>query len=511
MAPARRGVQVQVTVSLAVVMVTATGLLAAFFIATHARQTERLQPMLGRVLAEEARRLDRIQHVPAPGATWFVALADGQTRRAPGGGEAGHRVALGEAGLALAALARVEGRALLRAGVPWDPILFAAPIEGPTGGEVAVAVVSPAVPRLAFAGLLLADCLAFTVLGVYLLRRRVVAPLRRLADAARSIGTAGAGVRVDIEGVGGVGEVAEVGQAFNEMSEALELRNGALEKAVAELRTVNQRLKRARDGLDRAERMAAVGHLAAGVAHEVGNPMGAVLAFLDLAERDGSLSDAARSHVGRATEQGERVREILRQLLDFSRPPRPACRPVDLAASAEQALGLVHAQARYRNVDFELRVEPGLGPVLADESLVAQILLNLVLNAGDAALSSEVRRVEISVASSPLRVRAGDEESAGPALSRRVHDAVECRVEDSGPGVSPEDRERIFDPFYTTKPPGEGTGLGLANALRLTEELGGVLEQRDAELGGAAFLLRLPRVAVEAGVGVRVNPGSRTP
>jgi len=286
MAFVRRGVQVEVTVSLAVVMVTATGLLTAFFLATHAAQTRRLQPLVGRALANDARRLGILQHVAGPGASWFLARPDGPPRPIRSGDAPDVGTSFDAAARSLAAAARTAERPLLRAGAPWEPIRFAAPVDGPTGGEVAVAVIAPTVPRFAVVGLLAADCLAFTLLGAYLLRRRVVAPLGRLAEAARSIGEAGPGARVHVDGVG---EVHALELAFNEMSEALELRSHALEKAVSELRSVNQRLQRARDGLDRAERMAAVGHLAAGVAHEVGNPMGAVLAFLDLAQRDGSL------------------------------------------------------------------------------------------------------------------------------------------------------------------------------------------------------------------------------
>lgn len=508
MASVRRGVQVEITVSLAVVMVTATGLLAAFFIATHAAQTERLQPLLGRALADEARRLSLVQRVIGPGASWFIVLPGGQSRSLHLPTDWATDPVVDAESLELAEASRRARRPLLRAGVPWQPIRFAAPVDGPSGNEVAVAVIKAAVPRSAVVGLLLADCLAFTVLGAYLLRRRVVAPLRRLAEGARVIATGGPGARVHVEGVG---EVVEVGLAFNEMSESLERRSGALEKAVTELRTANQRLQRARDGLDLAERMAAVGHLAAGVAHEVGNPMGAVLAFLDLAQRDDSLSENARGHLARATEQSERVREILRQLLDFSRPPRAAYAPVDLRAIAEQAMGLVKAQARYRDIEFEITGAAGLESAVADESLVSQILLNLVLNAADAASSSESKRVRIRVSPAPLRQRASDGERADQTGGRRMHDAVECRVEDSGPGVAPEDRVRIFDPFFTTKPPGQGTGLGLANALRLTEEQGGVLELGEAEEGGAAFSLRLPLAAAEGTSDVRISRESRTP
>jgi len=252
-------------------------------------------------------------------------------------------------------------------------------------------------------------------------------------------------------------------------------------------------------GLARAERLAAVGRLAAGVAHEVGNPMGALLSFLDLAGRDPGLSEVAQAHLERARQQVERVRTILRQLLDFSRPPRAQLAPLDLAATAEEVLALVRAQRRYEDVNFSVDREGDPPLALADASSVAQILLNLVLNAGDAVGGSSqepatVRcggRVSVRVRGAALVRRAADGPGAVPLRSQQ--DAVECVVCDDGPGIAPEDRERIFDPFFTTKPPGEGTGLGLANALRLAEEQGGVLELEEPSSGsGACFVLRLP-------------------
>ena len=350
-------------------------------------------------------------------------------------------------------------------------------------------------PSAVALAVLLGDLAIFLVFGATLLRGRVVLPLRRLATAARAIADGARGARVPVEGAR---EPAELAAAFNEMTSALEGREEALTKAVADLREANRSLRVAEAGLARAERLAAVGRLAAGVAHEVGNPMGALLGFVDLVGRDPGLSAAAQSHLERARQQVERVRTILRQLLDFSRPPRPHLAPTDLTAAAEEVLTLVRAQRRYQGVTFcvERDGEPPLA--LADASSVAQILLNLVLNAGDAVSASSPPDATARSGSVIFRIRgavlvrrAADEPGSVPP--RRRQDAVECVVSDSGPGIAPEDRQRIFDPFFTTKPPGEGTGLGLANALRLAEEQGGTLELEEPPGGGgASFVLRLP-------------------
>jgi signal transduction histidine kinase len=487
----RAGVQTEVLLGLALVMGLATVVLTAVFVA---HQEAGLRAILGRSLLAEARSPRSLTDSLFPGTEWWTVASDGRVApRGPGAGV----IDTETRELADRALARAEP--LLMPGSVWDSIRFAAPLDG-SGTVVAgrlpqrASVQLRAVPLAVVAGMVLADVLVFTAFGAYLLRRRIVLPLQRLSAAAQEIAGGDLATRVP---VAGAREAAEVGRSFNEMTDALEARTGALEKAVVELRSANRDLRRARAGLDRAERLAAVGRLAAGVAHEVGNPIGAILALLDLAGRDRELSDDTREHLERAGREGQRVRTILRQLLDFSRPPRPMPASLDLAALAEETVALVSAQKRYDGVCFEVHREGAQPPVLADSSAVMQILLNLVLNAADAVAGTAEPRVTLRIRPTALQIRAGDVTCA--AAERRTPDGVECVVADNGCGIAEADRERVFDPFFTSKPPGEGTGLGLANAVRLAEELDGQLELVPPPEGAhTAFALRLP-VAVERG------------
>ena len=504
--PTLRGVQFEVLASLTVVMVTATGLLAAFMIRTQAVQLEQVRGLIGRALVEEARAPGFV-FVGGSGPTEWWLERDGELRTL-GGEVDGVTEPLRD----IAAQARRSGGPIVGLGRPWQPLRFAIPVdEADPSGDVAVGRIAPVVSGRILLALVFADCVVFIGIGAYLLRRRVLAPLGQLSRAARAIAEGECGTRVHVEGSR---EAEAVAGAFNEMSEALEARTGQLEKAIDDLRQTNRSLRTARDGLDRAERLASVGTLAAGVAHEVGNPMGALLAFLELARRDERLADSTRTHLARASEQGERVREIIRQLLDFSRPPRAQREPIDVVALANQATTLVLAQKRYAAIRYVVHSHDALPRAMADQSIVAQIFLNLVINASDAVRATSDPRVEIEILPAVMSVREGDE-TTGAARARSQVEGIECRVADNGPGVAPEDRERIFDPFYTTKDPGEGTGLGLANALRLAEESGGSLELLpDAPLGGATFALRLP-VEGEGGVALRgdseANRESRSP
>jgi two-component system NtrC family sensor kinase len=499
------GIQREVVVSLAVLMASATGLLMGLFLWAQGIQSERLQPLLARALHDEANGPVFRMGGVSPGIDWWIVSESGHFSEVSA--MAGP---IDADSLALAL--EVRGRApVMKRGMPWQPVRFAVRRRD---GSAAVARIPPILPLAALTALLVADALVFGIFGSYLLRGRVVGPMRELSAAVRSMGEGGAGARVQVEGVR---EVRNLAVAFNEMSEALEQRTGALEKAVGDLRQTNYQLVQARAGLDRAERLAAVGSLAAGVAHEVGNPMGALLAFLQLVEGESGLSEQGRAHLGRASEQGARVREILRQLLDFSRPPQARTDWVEVQHVASQVESLVRAQRRYDHIAFELEQEPGVVPVLSDESMLSQLLLNLVLNAAAAVGDRPDARVSVMLRPGRLRVRAGESRDAPPNPRKRA-DAVECEVADNGPGVAMEDRERIFDPFFTTKPPGEGTGLGLANAQRLAQEIGGSLEYEDSErLGGAAFVLRLPIGGGEPDTEARrdgseqASPGSRTP
>jgi C4-dicarboxylate-specific signal transduction histidine kinase len=453
-------------------MVTATALLAAFLLRTHDEQVSRLRDLVGTALAAEARSVDFELSPGTRGVTWWMVLPDGVVR--PKGD---HREPIDEELLALADKALEREGALLQRGAPWEPIRIAVP--KPDADYVAVAEIPSAVSPWGIAILLLVDAAIFVVFGGYVLWRRIVIPIQRLSTAARDIADGAYGTRIPVDGVS---ETAEVAVAFNEMSEALEIRTTALETAVSELRATNASLSRARVGLARAERLAAVGHLAAGVAHEVGNPMAAMLAYLEMVRRDPGISDEGKVHLDKVSAQGERVRVILRQLLDFSRPPRSVNEPVCIGDVARQVLDLVKAQTRYQDVEFCLSEDSGVADAVGDTSIVSQILLNLILNAADAVLEVERPRVWLDIRSKPST---GEEDD--------LDEATECSVSDNGPGVAEEDRERIFDPFFTTKPPGQGTGLGLANSQKLAEEMGGTLELVGSDAGvGAEFRLRLP-------------------
>jgi two-component system NtrC family sensor kinase len=243
-------------------------------------------------------------------------------------------------------------------------------------------------------------------------------------------------------------------------------------------------LSEIQEQLARSRRLATVGQLAAGVAHEINNPLAAITTCAEAVLRDvrGSEETAALSesrnwnfYLEEIVRQALRGKAITRGLLDLSRQRRARRESVDLNAVAESSARLFEQRGREREVAFEVSLDPSLGEVATDESMVRQVLDNLLANALDA--TPEGGRVRVRTAL-----------DAGRAL---------VEVEDTGPGIPPETLARVFDPFFTTKAPGQGSGLGLAISLTLAEALGGALTVESKPEAGSRFRLWIPRRAPE--------------
>lgn len=357
--------------------------------------------------------------------------------------------------LQLAALAAALAAFLLAVGLP---LL----LRGRTGAEHLVA-------------LAIAAALLVLALGAALLFRAVARPVDRLLGAAERLGE-GAPGQLPFLGEPGGSALSRAAVAFERVAAALDDERRRLAGKVDELTAANRALAEARESLLRAEKLATVGRLAAGVAHEVGNPLGAVAGYVELARERLARGDAVEADdcLRRIGGEAARIDRTVRELLAFARPASPALSAVDLGAALDGALRLARVQARFKAVAVEVDLPPGLPRVTADEHYLAQVLVNVLLNAADA-MGGRGR----------VRVTARAAEGKPPAGA-----GVELEVTDAGPGIDPAHLERVFDPFFTTKAPGEGTGLGLAIAHRIMESFGGEIAARNGPEGGAVFALR---------------------
>jgi two-component system NtrC family sensor kinase len=236
-------------------------------------------------------------------------------------------------------------------------------------------------------------------------------------------------------------------------------------KDVTEEREVQRRLVQ-------AEKMAAVGQLAGGVAHEINNPLGGILAFAQIMSRDEGRSRDDLDNLALISDAAVRAKRIVESLLRFSRRPNQDEKgPVDLAKVAEDALFLLQPELKSGRIVVERRLEPTIAH--ANANLLQQIAVNLLVNAFQAIGKSN--RGKVTVASGP-----------GPVGFARL------TVMDDGPGIPPQLATRVFEPFFTTKPEGQGTGLGLSICYRIAEEHGGAIRHEPAPSGGAAFHVDIP-------------------
>lgn len=343
---------------------------------------------------------------------------------------------------------------------------------------------------------------ALLVFGYVALGWLVVRPVDALSRAARRVSE---GARSLEPPSTRTRELAELGVSLRTMTERLRAEEEALVAKVAEVERAAADLREAQARLVRSERLASVGRLSAGLAHELGNPLAAIVGLVDLLESGGLDADEQRDFLARVRRETERMHGVLRGLLDFARPaaPRAEGAPVERGSVPDavgEVRGLLAPQRDFRELSLELELDDELPKVRLSTSELTQVLLNLVLNARDAVMSvaptsrPSPGRVRITAKAHGAPGEHGASQAAEPVdhAERTEHAHVELMVDDDGPGLAPELASTLFEPFVTTKEVGKGTGLGLAVCRGLIEAAGGTIEARPSPLGGARFVVRLP-------------------
>ena len=234
-----------------------------------------------------------------------------------------------------------------------------------------------------------------------------------------------------------------------------------------ELRRVYRELQESFEQIQRADRFSAIGQLAAGLAHEIRNPLGSIAGAVDILERDAGSEDRRREFLTIIKKEGGRLDRLLSNLLDFAKPRQPQIQPVSIGQIVGAVVTLAGHTAERHGIELRAEVPP-LPPVQGDAEQLQQVILNLTLNAIQA--MPEGGRIVLS---------AGREDGA-----------FAIRVSDEGHGIPNENLERIFDPFYTTKE--SGTGLGLAVAHQIVTQHGGRIRVERNPDRGVTFTVLLP-------------------
>lgn len=233
-------------------------------------------------------------------------------------------------------------------------------------------------------------------------------------------------------------------------------------------------LKQAQAQLVQSEKMAAVGQLVAGVAHELNNPLTSILGFAEILKDQSQLDASHRFDLERIYQEAERARRIIQNLLRFSRQEEPSRQPSDINHVVDRTLALREYQLRVNNINLVKHLDPRLPLTVIDEHEMEQVFLNILLNAEQAILESRDRG-EIVVTT---RLEASNE--------------ISISFRDDGPGIKPEHLPKLFEPFFTTKEVGKGTGLGLALVYGILKQHTGKIRVESESGHGACFIISLP-------------------
>ncbi len=357
------------------------------------------------------------------------------------------------------------------------------------------------------------DAIVLIVFGSFLLSRVLVKPLKDLVLLTQKIGSGNLNEKIEITSRNEIGQLMD---SFNLMIGNLKEKQQSLDNHLGSLELANRKLKQTQEELIRSEKLASMGRFAAGIAHEVGNPLGAILGYTSILEREGIEQEESRDYLKRIQDEIERINRIVRELLDFVRPSEFEVREVEINRVAEGALSLISHQKNFANIRTQLELQNDLPCIKGDESKISQVFINIMLNAidampdggllairtdeyvvGDTPVDSvqqfySPRRREDPMESDYSRVRKPDPLATFLGKFSKGDRFVRIAISDTGGGIKAKDLRKVFDPFFTTKDPDKGTGLGLSVSLRIVESMRGEIRVESEEGKGSTFEVYFP-------------------
>ncbi len=326
---------------------------------------------------------------------------------------------------------------------------------------------------LAYIGM---NALILILFGIYLLSRTVVRPINRLVAATEKFS---GDIPILQEDQLLNNEIGQLSQSLNRMLRQLEANEKKLKENISSLEAANREIKRAQDEMVKSEKMASVGRLATGLAHEIGNPLGIILGYIELLQRGDLTGLERRDFLERMESEISRIHRIIRDLLDFSRPSGGEQPVANAHEILEEVLAVIKPQPLFEKIQIHRLLEAKLVTVTVGQDLLKQVFLNIVMNAADAMADG-----------------GGSAENGREATltvqSLNKNGFLIMRFKDTGCGMDRDDINRIFDPFFTTKAPGEGTGLGLSICYTIMDQAGGRIHAKSEPGRGTTISLEMP-------------------
>jgi len=318
-------------------------------------------------------------------------------------------------------------------------------------------------------------CVVLLLIILYFSTTRIINPLQKMVVATQEIAKGDLSHRVEVKSKDEVGYLAD---SFNQMTANLEAANEkliewgkTLEKKVED-RT--KELREAQASLLQSEKLASLGKLAAGIAHEINNPLGGILIYSHLLLEDMDKKNPHYENLRKIVKETSRCKDIVKGLLEFARPKEPEMTLININDVVDISLAIMERQALFQNIAIKKSYTPGLPKIVGDGAQLQQVFMNIILNAAEAMNGNGSLTISTSL----------NEDGS----------SIDVTFSDTGHGIKAEDKERIFEPFFTTKEVGMGTGLGLSISYSIVQKHQGTIEVQ-SELGkGSIFTVKLPVV-----------------
>jgi signal transduction histidine kinase len=337
---------------------------------------------------------------------------------------------------------------------------------------------------------ILLDSVILVMVGMILLSRIVVNPIHKLLKMTEEYKE---GEMLLSAGEASRNEIGELSRALSAMLRRLGENKRELQAHITSLEKANRELQQAQDEIIKSEKLASVGRLSAGIAHEIGNPIGIVLGYLDLLNSEDIKEEERKDYLNRAESEVTRVKRIIGQLLDFSRPSSGVPEKTHVHERLMSTINILGPQPMMEGVETEARFQAQEDLVFADPNRLQQVFLNVIMNAADALGERDAAHTANAHTANALTA---DAEKKILIRTLNTDGSIQIWFSDTGPGIRAEDLPRIFDPFYTTKEPGKGTGLGLSVCYRIVEGLGGTIRAESTFGEGTSIIITLPMMQI---------------
>ena len=315
--------------------------------------------------------------------------------------------------------------------------------------------------------------IVFLLVILYFATSRITNPLQKMVVATQEIAKGDLSHKVEVKSKDEIGYLAD---SFNQMTADLKTANQkliewgkTLEKKVEE-RT--KELREMQEHLIQSEKLASLGKLAAGIAHEINNPLGGILIYSHLLLEDTSKKSPHYENLKKIVKETSRCKDIVRGLLEFARPKEPEMTLININDAVDRSLAIVEGQTIFQNITLDKTYSSDLPKIVADESQLQQVFMNIIINAAEAMDGKGKLSLRTSM------------------NTDRTH--IEIKISDTGHGIKEEDKKRLFEPFFSTKEVGKGTGLGLAISYSIIQKHQGTIEVESQEGKGSAFTIKLP-------------------